>query len=148
MAQRIIRTDDDLELLITYLRGQKLPLAVSVERYSHRTVQQNKLQRLWIKEIAEQLPDNSAEYWRGYCKLHFGVPIMRAENEEFQQTYDEIIRPLPYEAKIRLMMVPIDLPVTRIMNLRQKQQYLDDMMAHFLEQGVALTEPEPMMRAA
>jgi hypothetical protein len=100
------------------------------------------LQRLWCREAAEQLQDETAEQKRGYCKLHFGVPILRMEDEEFCEVYDRVIRPLLYEQKLALMMVPIDLPVTSRMKTRQKKDYLDAVYQHFTGQGVKLTEPE------
>ena len=46
------------------------------------------------------------------------------------------------QAKIKLMMAPLDLPVTRLMNTKQSTQYLDDIYQHFTSEGVALTQPE------
>ena len=84
----------------------------------------------------------------GYCKLHHGVPILRNENDAFKQAYDQVIRPLSYEDKLKTMMVPLDMPVTRIMTTDQKTRYLDAIAQGFLEQGVALTEPEGRKVAA
>ncbi|MGN8023030.1 hypothetical protein ACTJJ7_20185 [Phyllobacterium sp. 22229] len=130
-----------------YLEQQKFPFTVTVETGRKRTIEQNKLQRLWMKEVSEQLGE-SAEYWRGYCKLTIGVPILRSENEEFQEKYDDVVKALPYEQKLAIMTEPLDLPVTRLMTTKQKTKYLDLVFRHFSEQGVALTLPEPLARAA
>lgn len=148
MTTRVLETPNDLAMWVRFLESQSLPLTVEVVKGKHRTTEQNRLQRQWVNDIAAQLPEHPAEYWRGYCKLHFGVPILRAENEEFCAVYDEVIRPLPYEAKIKTMMVPIDLPVTSKMTTKQKTAYLDRIAKHFTEQGVVLTDPDPMARAA
>jgi hypothetical protein len=115
---------------------------VSIAEYRNdRSVEQNKLQRLWLKEAQEQ-GDQTAEEYRGYCKLHFGVPIMRRDSEEFCEVYDRLIRPRPYEEKLELMMIPMDLPVTRIMDTKQKAEYLSMMCKHFAgECGFRLTDP-------
>lgn len=142
MTSRLIRTEEDRKLLHRLIAAHKLPFSIDITKGRRRTVEQNRLQRLWINEAAEQLGDRSAEELRGYCKLHHGVPILRSENEDFREAYDAVIRPLPYEDKIRAMMVPLDMPVTRLMSTDQKTRYLEAISADFLEQGVVLTDPE------
>ena len=84
---------------------------MSMTKGAPRSIEQNKLQRMWMNELEEQ-GDMRAEEYRGYCKLHFGIPILRAENEVFCEKYDRLIRPLDYEVKIEYMMAPFDFPVT------------------------------------
>jgi len=144
MPTRILETDADRKLLLKYLEHQKLPLTIEITAGKHRTNNQNRLQRQWMLDIAAQLPDLTAEEWRGYCKLHFGVPILRAENEAFAKVYDEYLRPLPYETKLATMRVPIDLPVTSKMTTKQKTAYLDQIQRFFSERGVVLTDPEAL----
>ena len=115
---------------------------MSVVKGNKRSVEQNRLQRLWCVEISDQLGDRTPEEVRGYCKLAIGVPILRAESETFREQYDRVIKPLPYEQKLAVMMEPLDLPVTRYMTTKQKAQYLDAVFKHFTEQGVVLTQPE------
>jgi len=112
-----------------------------VDIVTHRTIEQNKLQREWMNQLASQ-GDMSAEEYRARTKLHVGVPILRAENEEFMKRYDEVIRPMDYETKIKLMSVPFDFPVTRLMTKKQKKQYLDAMHRYWSEQGFILTVKE------
>lgn len=147
MASRLIHTEYERKMLIKRIETQKLPFTVEITTGRHRTVAQNKLQRRWMQEAAEQMGE-SAEYWRGYAKLTIGVPILRAENEEFRARYDAVVRPLPYEQKLAIMMEPLDLPVTRLMTTAQKTAYLDQVFKHFSEQGVVLTIPEDLRRAA
>jgi hypothetical protein len=129
------------------LQDRKLPFTVEILAGRRRSIEQNKLQRLWLKEIAEQAGDRTPEEVRGDAKLRFGVPILRAENETFREKYDRIVKPLPYEAKLELMMEPMDFPVTRLMTSDQSTRYLDAIYRHYVEQGFALTQPEPMARA-
>jgi hypothetical protein len=77
-----------------------------------------------------------------------GVPILRAENELFCERYDAIVRPLPYEQKLAIMMEPLDLPVTRLMTTEQKTRYLDHIHKHFTDLGLELTNPEERRAAA
>lgn len=142
MVTRVIKSEQDLSLLIQYLKSRKRPYTVDVVKGKHRTSEQNKLQRLWIGEIAEQLGDQTREEVRGFCKLTMGVPILRAENTAFREKYDAIVRPLPYETKLAIMMEPLDMPVTRIMTTDQKTRYLDAIDRHFTPMGIVLTDPE------
>lgn len=139
---RTIRTERDKDSLIRFLsNSDTYPMMVTLAPGEEkRSVRQNKLGRLWCKEAGEQ-GDMTAEQYRGYCKLHFGVPIMRRDNDEFCEKYDRLIRHLPYEHKLELMQVPMDFPVTRIMGTSQKHEYLDAMWRHFTSLGFQLTDP-------
>lgn len=148
MADRVITNEYERKMLIKFLEGQKLPFTVNIASGKHRTVAQNKLQRRWMLELADQIEGHSPEQIRGYCKLHIGVPILREENPEFRERYDAVIRPLPYEHKIAAMMEPLDLPVTRIMNTKQKTRYLDGIVQHFAERGIVLSMPDDLRNAA
>lgn len=143
MTTRVLKSEADRALFIAYIKAAKLPVTVDVVKGKHRTVEQNKLQRLWLNEAAEQIGDHTAEELRGLCKLTIGVPILRAENTAFAEKYDLFVRPLPYEQKLALMMEPLDLPITRLMTTDQKTRYLDAMAKFFLERGVVLTDPRP-----
>ncbi len=147
MTTRFLETDHDRRMLIRFIEGQPLPLTVSVGKGGKRSLAQNKLQRLWINEISQQLGDMTPEEVRGYCKLTLGVPILRAENDDFREKYDADIRPLPYELKLKLMMEPFDFAVTRLMNKKQKTAYLDGVHRHFSEKGIVLTDPGDLLDA-
>ena len=138
---RVIRTEQDRRDLINLIKSREFDFTVKILKGIHRTPKQNKLQRKWMLEAEDQLCDMTAEEYRGYCKLHFGVPILRNENEDFCEKYDKHIRPLSYETKIACMMVPLDFPVTRLMDTKQKTTYLDAVFVHFTGLGVKLTVP-------
>ena len=142
MTTRVIKTEYDRQLLLRLLKEQKLPFTVDITKGKRRSVEQNRLQRLLVNEISEQLGDQTAEEVRGYCKLTIGVPILRAENEHFREHYDAVVKPLPYEIKLKIMQEPLDLPVTRLMLTDQKIRYLDGIYQHFCEKGCVLTVPE------
>ncbi len=145
MAQRIVETEFERRQLVKFIEGYKLPMTARVEAVGKRSARQNRLNRQWMLDIAQQLDGWDAEYARGYCKLHFGIPILRAEDEAFCAEYDALIRPLPYEHKLKLMMVPFDFGVTRLMGVKQQTAYLDAVHRHFSEQGVVLTDPGDLL---
>ena len=145
MSTRLLETDADRRLLIRFIEDQPLPFAVSITKGGKRTLKQNGLQMKWMGEVATQLGDQTAEEVRGYCKLTIGVPILRADSESFREHYDTIIRPLPYEHKLAMMMEPFDFKVTRLMNTKQFTTYLDGVHRHFSEKGIALTDPGDLL---
>ncbi len=141
MTSRVIKTGADRDDFIVLLQSYKLPCTVNLTKGQRRSVAQNRLQRMWLQEASEQLGEYRLEGYRAYCKLHFGVPILRGENDDFKEAYDRVIRPRSYEDKILMMSIPLDFPVTRLMTTGQKKRYLDDVYDHFTAQGVRLTEP-------
>lgn len=143
MPTRIVKDEYDRGLTSTWLLNLKPPFVVNVQHGNLRSTEQNRLQRLWLNEAAEQLEGHTAEELRALCKLTLGVPILRAENDVFRHKYDAAVRGLDYERKIMLMSEPLDMPVTRIMTSKQKTTYLEAMQKYFTEQGVQLTEPRP-----
>lgn len=148
MTTRIIETEYERRQFIRFVEGHKLPMTAKVDAVGKRSARQNRLNRQWMLDIARDLDGWEPEYARGYCKLHFGIPILRAEDEAFGLEYDAVIRPLPYELKIKLMMVPFDFGVTRLMGTKQQTAYLDAVHRHFSEQGVALTDPGDLLLQA
>lgn len=145
MSTRYVTNEQQRYAAVKYLQALKLPFTLEIVLGKRRSDEQNKLQRKWMMEIALGLGE-TPEYWRGYCKLHVGVPILRAENELFRDRYDTHVRPLPYETKLALMQEPLDFPITRIMTSKQKSSYLDQVHKYFAEQGVELTIPDDLRK--
>lgn len=128
---------------------EELDWVVTIEeRGKSRSLEQNRLQMLWHLEAAQQLRDEDAEDKRAYCKLHFGVPILRAESETFRAEYDRVVRPLDYATKLALMKAPFDFPVSRLMTVKQTTQFLDAIYQHYTSQGVRLSHPDDLGRSA
>lgn len=141
MGSAAIRTEHDRQMTIKRLQSAELPCTVSITKGAPRSIEQNKLQRKWMNELEEQ-GDMTAEEYRGYCKAWHGIPILLAENEEFAEVYERLIRPHAYEEKLEMMRTPIDLPITRIMTTKQKKQYLDRVYEYWTGRGFVLTDPE------
>jgi len=100
-----------------------------------RTLAQNAGTHVLYEVIAAALPEDDALGWKCYCKLHHGVPILRAEDPEFRETYDSAIKGLPYEKKLSLMRY---LPVTSLMDKKQINKYIEALQADFEPRGVIL----------
>lgn len=138
---------DRLATVLDALDDQTGYLVTITEQGDERSSQQNRLQQLWHSEASAQLRDETAEEKRAYCKLHFGVPILRAD-DAFKADYDRVIKPMDYQTKLALMAEPFDFPVTRLMTVKQKKQFLDAVWNHYTGLGVRLSHPDDMGRAA
>lgn len=139
MTTRVVATEADRQGLMRLLQARELPFTVEIVKGKRRSVDQNRMQRRLLSEIAEQT-DQTAEEVRAYCKLTIGIPILRAESELFAQKYDVHIRSLPYETKLAMMAEPFDFPVTRIMTTAQKTRYLDEIQRHYGRHGVVFQD--------
>jgi len=142
MTVQTIRTENDKYNLYDLMNDMKPPLTVTIKEGIDRSLEQNRLQQKWHTEAAQQLKDESAEDKRAYCKLVYGVPIRRENDEVFKDIYDKTIRSLEYEQKLEIMKVPIDLPVTRDMKVKEMKEYLDKIYQFYTGLGVKLTEPQ------
>lgn len=100
-----------------------------------RTPAQNAFSHAWYEEIAEAFPEDDELGWKCYCKLHHGVPILRAEDEEFRLAYDGTIKGLTYEQKLLAMRV---FPVTSRMNVGQLTKYANAVRDDFAGRGLHL----------
>jgi hypothetical protein len=105
------------------------------EATKKRSDLQNETTHVWYQQIASQLDSDDALGWKCYCKLHHGVPILRAESEEFRKVYDEVIKGLSYEKKLEIMKI---LPVTSLMTTKQLCAYSEAVQADFMTKGVIL----------
>lgn len=117
------------------------PFQLIIKFGKKRTLEQNALVWKWMGEAAAHFGDRTANELHAYCKLHFGVPILR-EGDDFREAYDTVLKPLSYENKLKAMAPPLDFPITRLMSVEQLSRFLDDVYQHLTEQGVNLTIPE------
>ena len=126
-----INSEQSLQSAIGDLREQWKRhkfLRVTVRVGKDRSIDQNSISHAWYQQIANELREETALGIKNYCKLHYGVPILRAENEEFRIQYDTVLKPLSYEKKLMAMNF---LPVTSLMTKDQLSQYLDAMQSGY-----------------
>lgn len=148
MPERRVLNEYDREQAVKWLAAMDPPYVVSVVKGKGRSQQQNRLMWKLCGEIAKQLGDQTPADVHAYIKLHHGVPIMRAEDVEFREVYDDFIKPRSYEDKLRAMKV-LDFSVTRDMTTAQFTRFLDAVYQEFTAQGLRLTVPdEPPMEGA
>ena len=114
---------------------------MTVESGRKRSIEQNSLSHKWYQEIADQRGDTTPSEVKAECKLMFGVPILREENEKFRETYDRVLKPFSYEQKVEFIL-RTELPITSLMNVKQLTRYLDDLHLFWAKRGIILTQPD------
>lgn len=119
-----------------YIRNRYLKLNIKIGK--DRSLDQNAILHAWIEQIARELREDDALGWKCHIKLHHGVSILRAEDEQFREAYDQVIKPLSYEKKLIAMRC---WPVTSLMTKPQLSKLLEEVQAHFMERGVRLEFP-------
>ena len=143
MTSFIINSDESEKTTVARLHVLYVEhkyLKVSVKTGKDRSLDQNALSHSWYEQIARELNEDDALGWKCFCKLQFGVPILRSEDEEFRQFYDNCIKnSYSYEQKIQAIKY---LPVTSEMTTKQLSKYLESIQADFLNRGVILEFPK------
>lgn len=140
MPARIIRNAEDMDTLIKLFLGLKMPVTISWQAGADRSHEQNALMWIWAGEVAEQLQDREAADVQAEWKLTIGIPILRADDQDFRESYDKTVRGLSYEDKIKIMR-DLEFPVTRLMKVRQMCRFMNEVQRRSLEAGFQLTEP-------
>jgi hypothetical protein len=140
MASNEFTFTGDTVALNAWLMGKCQPglkYSVKVTKWQKkRTLDQSAQSFVWYQQLEHELPEDNAQGWRRFCKLHFGVPILRAHDNDFRMLYDKCIRQsLSYEEKLIAMDV---LPVTSRMNTETFNLYFTALQDHFDTQGVRL----------
>jgi hypothetical protein len=145
MAHRIISIPAELEALTTLLGTLKQPFTIEWRQGRDRSLDQNELMWLWATETARQRGDVTSDEVQQEWKLIHGVPILREEEPKFREVYDEALKGQPYPVKLKAMRF---LPITSIMSVKQMTTFLDTVQRECAGQGIRLTDPDPMRRAA
>ena len=112
------------------------PICWQAKKYTDpRSLDQNALINTLYGVIAEQAEGEGVVDIRRRCKLHYGVPILRAHDEEFRTVYDKMVKPHSYVDKLLIMDY---LPVTSRMKKEWASEYIDTVVREFAEQGYSL----------
>lgn len=142
MNPLVINSDNSMQdtfgiLRELYVRNRYLKITVKIGK--SRSLDQNAISHAWYEQLARELREDDALGWKCFAKLHLGVPLMRAEDAEFREAYDQVIKPLSYEKKLIAMRC---WPVTSIMTKPQLSKYLEMMQTEFMARGVMLEFPK------
>lgn len=128
----ICDSEKSLEYCISGIRldwDNKKYLIVKTQTGRDRTLEQNKLSCRMYQLLSKFGYFDSFNDAKAHCKLYYGVNIMM-EDEEFAASIELIKRAgLTVEEKLTIMLEPIDLPVTRLMNREQFCRYRDKIIS-------------------
>ena len=127
----------------------KMPLDGSMEvifqqHKKDRSLAQNNLSFRWYKELGK-LTGHGSNYERARCKLHYGVPILRAEDSDFNAFYVGALINLTYEQKLKAMEY---VPVTSLMKTKPFAEYLNTVDQESAKEGRVLSHPEDLYHEA
>ena len=117
---------------------------VVLKELNNRSIPQNSISHAWYKEVSEILGDRTPLEVKCESKAWCGIPIMLAENEDFREKYEALIKHrFTMEEKLKLMEW---FPVTSLMEKPQFTQYLEAMREHWAQAGITLLYPEDLQR--
>ena len=128
-----INSDTSLQQAIGDMRDlykQHRFVRVKLTTGKARSLDQNGISHVWYEQVSRELREETPLGVKNFCKLHYGVPILRAENEDFRAQYDTVLKPLSYDKKLLAMNF---LPVTSLMTKTQLTQYLEAMMLAYAD---------------
>jgi hypothetical protein len=141
MSQTVINSAETLSKFLGDVREawhRHKYLRVTIKTGKDRSLDMNALLHAWIAQIERELREDDALAVKRFCKLHFGVAILRAEDDDFRAMYDQTFKRLDYDAKLKAMDY---LPVTSIMTNAQLKQMLVAMQEAYAKRGVVLEFP-------
>lgn len=142
----IVKTASDLRQPLEMLNNHALPYEVTFKPYDElRSLNQNSIAHVWYEQVSKELSEDTATGVKRFCKLHYGVPILRADDEEFRGLYDRLIKlNLSYEEKLLAMDL---LPVTSRFKVKQYSRYLGQVQDHYAGLSVLLEFPDEYQEA-
>lgn len=130
---------------LTAMFREKKFVVVSLRPGKDRTLDQNALWFALYQRIAQMTQIGDVEDARRYCKLHYGVAILNAEDEDFHRSWFRTMKHLSYEEKLEMMGAcklfgPDGFPVTRLFSRPQGVAYTDRIVADFSASGVVFDD--------
>jgi len=142
MPEFLVYSDASLSVLIGDLREAYRTEGRLSGRWKAgkaRSLNLNDISHVWYEQMAMEDRQNDVVGHKCYCKLHHGVPILRAEDSDFRETYDAAIKGLTYEQKLVTMKL---LPVTSLMTSAQFLKYLEAIQADYAGRNMVLCFPD------
>lgn len=104
-----------------------------------RSLDANALQHVWYQEIADYTGHSKTEI-EGYCKVEFGLPILRhnveSESEKIpafmiKQTFEHPKIKYDIQDYERKIEIALKTPCTSMMSKRQHKNYMDELQKHY-----------------
>jgi hypothetical protein len=127
---------------LTRLWNQHKYVRLTLSTGKDRSLDQNALWFAFYTRISNTKGDGGAadiQYWRAFCKLRCGVPILQVTNDSFRSQWEKLVLRNPafqnWEAQMNLMQDTMfgqdGFPVTRLMNTKQGKEYTESILRVF-----------------
>lgn len=108
--------------------GDGTYLRITIATGRDRSADQNALSHAWYSQIAQERGEMTRHGVKCFCKLHFGVGILKEQSEAFTADYDAAIKPLKYELKLKAIAL---MDVTSEMTTKSMSAYMEAIHEHF-----------------
>lgn len=132
----VVNSAEDAAKMAAFIAQHKPPFTVSIsEGGEKRRDRQNRFSHETYRQVARILGDRSQEDVRAESKLVVGLPILRLVDLAFNAQCREMIDPLPYAWKMKMMVGKFDFAVTRSMNISQMNEYITALLRYWDENG-------------
>jgi|TARA_R110000850_G_scaffold127431_4_gene246491 hypothetical protein len=142
-TKSLIQTVQEKVRLLNEIKHQAIPFQIAIKEGTDRSLGQNRLLHKWNNEVAKWFGDRDAADVHAENKLHIGVRMLMAENEDFKEQWTRLIKGrFTTEEKLELMSEPTDYPITRIMTTKQMSRFMELVHQKYTSQGLRLTDPE------
>jgi len=129
--KRIVNSTESLSTVIGELRKTFKEIryfTVTINTGKKRTLSQNSILHAWFLQVSREEGEYTPEDVKNLCKFHRGLPILRGDDEDFNNLCERIIDPLPYEDRVLAMTY---LPVTSIMTTNQLNEFLEAIQKNY-----------------
>jgi hypothetical protein len=131
-AQRFLMIFDRIEkpFTIAWTQGEK------------RSIPQNSIMHMWFDEIAKHLGDRTLKDVKGQCH-HMWALDVRLKDPQFAWVWQRTGALMSYEQQCNLLASET-LGVSSRMSKAEMREYLEQIRAHYAQQGIVLKDPEEM----
>jgi hypothetical protein len=129
--KRIVNSTESLSTVIGELRKTFKEIryfTVTINTGKKRTLSQNAIVHAWFLQISRETGEYTPEDVKNLCKYHFGLPILRGEDEEYSAHCEAVIDPLSYENRIKAMTY---YPCTSFMTTKQLNEFMEAIQNNF-----------------
>lgn len=136
-----MKSSHQIQALVEYAEAkiaEGKPITVQVMK-DDRTLAQNAMFYGLYRDWARLKGDETIDEIKNFCKLHYGIPILRGSDPKFCERYDEKVKPLPYEAKLAMMDF---FDVTSLFNVEHGSEYITAILGGAARQGIFIPPPD------
>ena len=141
----VIHNQEGLARVMGYMSGitptVETPYTIRVAQADEsRSLKQNRRSFMWY-QLRGSMTGHGQIHERCLCKLKYGVPILRRDDEDFEKFWHSALQFIAYESQLEAMEF---VPVTSLMGMKQFAEYLTEVDQQSASQGIVLPHPEDL----